>query len=131
MLDHLRRRVSRILTSAETVTLSTSGPAGIQARLFRCEADGVNLYLLLPSTSDHLLNLEEDPRAVASTAGWQVRGVAHVLPLQQSPEGLLLPQLPEAKNCVLVKIQPAQLHVYRQDGWGFRETIDFDPSPQT
>jgi hypothetical protein len=126
MFDHLKRRASRILASTETVTLSTSGPAGIQARLFRCETDGINLYLLLPNTSDHLLNLEQDPQTVASTAAWQLRGVAHIQPLQACPPGLLLPQLPQANNCVLVKIQPSQLHLYRQDGWGFQETIDFD-----
>ncbi len=131
MLDHLKRRVSGILAKTKTVMLSTSGPAGIQAGLFRCESDGVHLYLLLPGTSDHLLNLEEDPLALASTSGWQLRGVAQVLRLQDSPGGLLLPQLAEATGCFLVKIRPLQLQITRQDGWGFRETIDFDPNSQT
>jgi hypothetical protein len=131
MLDHLQRRVSRILATAETATLSTSGAAGIQVSFFRCEADGVTLFLLLPVTSDHLLNLEEEPLAVVSTSEWQLRGVAQVLQLQECPDGLLLPQLPEAAGCVLVKIRPLQLQLYQQNGWGFRETIDFDPDSQT
>jgi hypothetical protein len=131
MHDHLKWRVSVILATARTVTLSTAGPAGIQARLFHCEADGVHLFLLLPGTSDHLLNLEEDSLAVASTSGWQLRGFAQVLQLQEGPDNLLLPQLPEAIGCVLVKILPSQLQIYRKNGWGFRETIDFDPDSQT
>ena len=127
MLDHLKRRVARILAATKMATLSTSGPAGIQARQFPCEADGLTLYLLLPGTSDHLLNLEKDPFSVVSTAGWQLRGRAHVLPLVAGPDSLLLPHLPAAIGCVLVKIQPTQLQIYCQDGWGFRETIDIEP----
>jgi len=131
MLDHLKRRVSELLATADTATLSTSGPASIQVSFFRCEADGVTLYLLLPGTSDHLLNLESDPLAVASTSEWHLRGVAQVLQLQKCPDGLLLPQLPEAVGCVLVKIRPLQFQLYRHNGWGFRETIDFDPDSHT
>lgn len=127
MLDHLKRRVARILASAKTVTLSTSGPAGIQARQFPCEANGLALYLLLPGTSDHLLNLEKDALFVVSTSGWQLRGRAEVLPLTAGPDSLLLPHLPAAVGCVLVKIEPSQLQIYRQNGWGFRETIDIEP----
>ena len=126
MLDHLKRRVARILATAKTATLSTSGPAGLQARLFPCQAEGLYLYLLLPGTSDHLLNLEQESHVVASTAGWQVRGAAQVLPLQESPDSLMLPHLPEAPGCVLVQIRPSQLQIYRRNGWGFRETIDID-----
>ena len=126
MLNHLQRRVSNILATTKTATLATAGPAGIQVSFFRCEADGVALYLLLPGTSDHLLNLEEVPLAVASTSEWQLRGIAQVLQLQECPDGLLLPQLPEATGCVLLKIWPLQLQLYRQNDWGFRETIDFD-----
>jgi len=127
MIDHLKRRVARILASNQTATLSTSGPAGLQARQFPCEADGLSLYLLLPGTSDHLLNLEKDPNSMISTSAWQLRGRAQVLPLMAAPDSLLLPHLPAAVGCVLVKIQPAQLQIYRQNGWGFQETIDIDP----
>ena len=51
--------------------------------------------------------------------------------LPECPDDLLLAQLPEATGCVLVKIRPLQLQLYQQNGWGFRETIDFDPSSQT
>jgi len=126
MLDHLKRRVAGILATTKTVTLSTAGPAGIQVHRFRCEADRVHLYLLVPGTSDHLFNLEDDPVVVASTSGWQLRGAAQVRQLSECPDDLLLSRLPEAVGCVLVQIRPLQLQIYQQTGWGFSETIDFD-----
>ena len=127
MLDHLKRRVVRILALTKTATLSTSGPAGIQARQFPCEAIGLAFYLLLPGTSDHLLNLEIDPFCVVSTPGWQLRGRAEILPIMAGPDSLMLTHQPAAVGCVLVKIQPLQLQIYRQNGWGFLETIDIEP----
>jgi hypothetical protein len=131
MLKHLKQRVSKILASTKTVTLSTFGPAGIQARVFSCEAQGIHLYLLLPSVSDQLVNLEQDPGLVVSTAQWQLRGTGRILALHDSPDGLSLPQAPQAEGCVLLQIRPSQLQIYRQNGWGFSETFDIDPAGQT
>lgn len=131
MLDHLKQRVARILASTDRATLSTSGPAGIQARIFPCEAREMCLYLLVPGTSDHLLNLEQNPSAVVSTPDWQVRGSGKTLPQQGGPIGLRLPHTPQATGCVLVAFQPTQLQIYRKDGWGFSETIDIESTPQT
>jgi hypothetical protein len=131
MLDHLKQRVARILASTEKATLSTSGPAGIQARIFPCEAVEVCLYLLVPGTSDHLLNLEQNPFAVVSTPGWQLRGTARALPQQGVPADLQLPRSPAGTGCVLVEIRASQLQIYRRNGWGFSETIDIDSTPQT
>lgn len=131
MLDHLKQRVARILASTDKATLSTSGPAGIQARIFPCEARELYLYLLVPGTSDHLLNLEQSPSAVVSTPGWQLRGNGKALPPQVGPTNLQLPHAPQATGCILVEFQPTQLQIYRKDGWGFIETIDIDSTPQT
>ena len=131
MLDHLRQRVARILASTDMATLSTSGPAGIQARIFPCEARELRLYLLVPGTSDHLLNLEQNPAAVISTPDWQLRGSGKALTQQSRPMGLELPNAPQATGCVLVEFQPMQLQIYRKNGWGFSETIDIDSIPQT
>jgi hypothetical protein len=38
MLDHLRQRVIETLASAQTATLATYGPAGLQVSLLPCEA---------------------------------------------------------------------------------------------
>src|SRR5512138_1773898 len=79
MLSHLRQRIATTLAPTDSATLATNGPAGLQADLFPCVARGTQLYLLLPCTSDHLLNLDYDPAAVVTAAGWQVRGRARVL----------------------------------------------------
>jgi hypothetical protein len=127
MLNHLKQHVNHILSSARTVTLSTWGPAGIQARVYPCEAKGIQLFLLLPAVSDHLLNLEQNPWVVASTAQWQLRGKGKMLALSDGPNALVLCQSSLAAGCVLVEILPTQLQVYRRSGWGFSETIDIDP----
>lgn len=130
MLSHLKQHVISILATAKSATLSTYGPAGIQARLFPCESQGIHLYLLLPSVSDQLLNLELNPAAVASTPDWQLQGQGRATALSEAPAGLRLSNLPLAASCVLVEIRPERLHVYRQNGWGFSETIDIEPGSQ-
>ncbi len=127
MLEHLRQRAIEILASTQKATLATSGPAGIQARSFPCEALGLTLYFLVPAVSDQLLNLEQEPTVVVSTTDWQLNGNGRILPLNEAPPNLLLPQLPQASGCVLVEIRPLRLQINRRNGWGFSETIDLDP----
>lgn len=127
MINHLRQRVASILSTADTVVLATDGPAGVQARGFPCQSLGIKLYLLLPGTSDQLLNLEYDDQVLVSTPGWQLRGIGRVLPLSDAPVDLTLSLLPAADGCVLLQIHPGQLQVYRMDGWGFSETLDMGP----
>jgi hypothetical protein len=127
MLDHLKQRVAEILAVTESATLSTFGQAGIQACVFPCEPRGMLLYLLVPGTSDQLVNLEHEPIAVVTTTSWQLRGIGRLLHLHEAPDGLLLPHLPTAVGCVLVEVQPLRLQVNRNNSWGFSETIDIDP----
>ncbi|HRQ36579.1 MAG TPA: hypothetical protein PLD25_01550 [Chloroflexota bacterium] len=124
MLAHLRQRVEDVLAPVQTANLSTSGPAGIQSRVFPCEAVGMWLYLLVPGTSDHLFNLEHEPTAVVSTKQWQLHGRGCTIPLSQAPPTLSLPHSPDAPGCVLVKIQPMRLQINQPQGWGNGETID-------
>lgn len=126
MLAHLRTRVTEILATTESATLATSGPAGIQARVFPCEAKGTHLFLLIPGTSDQLLNLEHDPAAVAVTENWQLHGTARVWSPPEAPTDVSLMTAPAAAGCVLVEILPQRLQINRVEGWGFRETIDIE-----
>lgn len=126
MLDHLRQRVIQALASVQAATLSTYGAAALQATLLPCEAAGLRLYLLLPATSDHLLNLESQPEAVVTTADWQLRGTAVILSHTGYPPNLTLLQKPEAQWSRLVEIRPSQLNIRRCNGWGFSETIDIE-----
>lgn len=126
MLDHLRQRVIEALASVQFATLSTYGEAALQATLLPCEAIDLQLYLLLPATSDHLLNLESQPEVVVTTPEWQLRGTAMILTPTDFPPNLTLLQKPEAQWSRLVAVRPSQFNLRRANGWGFSETIDID-----
>jgi len=124
MLDHLFQRVVECLAQARSVTLATCGPAGLQAGVFSCEARGMRLYLLVPQTSDHLLNLESETFVVATTDTWRVDGRAHRLSSLERPTNLALLYTPDAHWGELVELCPIRLQVLNPSGWGYAETID-------
>ncbi len=126
MMDYARQRTIEALKTACTTVLATSGPAGILESEHPCEALGLVLYLVLPGTSDHLFNLEQDRRVALLTDEWGLRGVGRVLSSAETqPE---LKRLQPLLNdwYVLVKILPTQIQVRRRDGWGDVETIDLE-----
>jgi len=124
MLNHLRQRVTETLSAARAATLSTHGAAGIQANVFPCESIDFGLYFLVPRTSDHLFNLEQDAEVVVTTDTWQVRGVAYIAP--DCPAGLALLQQPDAAWCEVVMVRPTRLQIEWPGGAGHAETIDID-----
>ena len=106
MLNHLRQHIAATLANARSATLASSGPAGLQAQVVPCAASGVQLYLLLPRTSDQLLNLEHDPSVVVTTAEWHVSGRARVVTGAECAAALLLLKAPDAPWSVVVEVQP-------------------------
>jgi hypothetical protein len=124
MLDYARQRAIEALRLPRRVVLATSGPAGVQAGEFPCEAIGLNLYLLVPQTSDQLFNLERDPKVTLLAAGWELKGEARITSPDATVLGLGLLREAGAQWCVLVRVHPCQLQIRRQDGWGYLETID-------
>jgi hypothetical protein len=124
MLDYARQRVSEVLRIPCRVVLATSGPAGIQAGEFPCEAIDLDLYLLVPKTSDHLFNLEHDSTVTLLTAEWELKGQAQIIPPGVSDLRLGILREPGADWCVLVRIDPWRLQIRREEGWGNLETID-------
>ncbi|MCL4869797.1 MAG: hypothetical protein KJ063_12590 [Anaerolineae bacterium] len=126
MLNHLRQRVVEALAAVRSATLSTYGPAELQAALLACEAVGIRLYLLLPATSDHVVNLESHPEVVVTTPDWQLRGLAVLLDKRDYPPDLSLYRKPEGQWSHLVEVRPTQLHIRRRNGWGYSETIDIE-----
>lgn len=126
MLDHLRQRIAAALAPARAATLATGGPAGLQADLLPCAASDLLLYLLLPRTSDHLLNLEADSLVVVTAADWQMRGRARVLAADERPTAAALLDAPEAPWSVLVEVRPTRVTLGRHAGWGAAETIDLE-----
>jgi len=124
MLDHLRQKASATISSITTVTLSTYGPASVQAGNFRCEAEGLYLYLLVPRTSELLFNIENQPEVIATAHEWQLKGKAVILAANAIQE-IHLMELPEADWCEVIEIRPVCLHIQPADLAQPCETIDF------
>src|SRR3990170_2946427 len=124
MLDYARQRASEALRIPRTAVLATSGPAGVQAGEFPCEAIDLNLYLLVPQTSDHLFNLEHDSTVTLLTAGWELKGKAYIVSTGAPDLELDLLREPGAEWCVLVRVEPSQVQIRGEVGWGSLETID-------
>ena len=126
MLDHLRQHIATILAPTQSVTLASFGAAGLQAHLCLCVARDLHVYVLLPSTSDHLLNLESDQLVVLIAAGWHVRGRARVLGAAQRHAAGALLNAPDAPWSVVVDVEPMRVTIAQREGWGAAETIDLD-----
>ncbi len=128
MLDHLRKQAVETLAQATQITLATHGPAGLRTSMLPCESMGLNLYVRLPRTSDHLVNLEDRSECVAATADWELRGRARTVPLSDFP-GLALVRTGAAEWDVLVEVHPIQIQIVRPVEGGYAVTIDIDEPP--
>lgn len=124
MLDYARQRAIEALRNHRKAVLATSGPAGLRASEFLCEAIDLDLYLLVPRTSDHLFNLEHDSTVTLLTASWELKGEAHIFSPDTSILELNLLREPAAKWSALVRVDPCQMQIRKEDGWGNLETID-------
>jgi hypothetical protein len=124
MLNYARERAREALSSARTAVLATTGPAGVKASEFPCEAMGLDLYLLLPQTSDHLFNLEKDDRVALLTDEWELRGLARALSREEKPPELSWLNTGGGEWHILIQVKPIQIQIRRRDGWGPAETID-------
>jgi hypothetical protein len=127
MISYARERAIEMLKTACTAILATSGPAGVQASEFPCEAVELELYLLLPRTSDHLFNLEQDDRVALHTEQWEVTGTGRALSPNEKRPGISLLTKTDTAWHVLVQVKPSQIQVLRPEGWGPAETIDLAP----
>lgn len=123
MLDKLRDRATQILAETGLCTLATSGPAGLQASVVRCAGLETSLYLLVPSTSDHLFNLESEPEVAVTTESWGLRGTAEIIP--DNPH---LFSAEQQQWHTIVRVTPLRLHIQPVKGGPvtYAETIDFD-----
>ncbi len=124
MLNYARQQAAEALRKTRTAVLATSGPAGVQASEFPCEAQDLTLFLLVPRTSDHLYNLEQNPAVTLLSAGWELKGEARVLHPGESGPALDLLRKPGAEWCALVRVDAHRVHLRRESEWGNRETID-------
>ncbi len=124
MLDYARQRATEILRIPRRAVLATSGPAGLQASEVLCEARDITVYLLVPWTSDHLFNLEHDPSVTLLTARWELQGEGQIIDPTTLDLELDLLSEPGAMWCRLVRVNPLRIHVRREKGWGYLETIE-------
>jgi hypothetical protein len=124
MLDYARQRAIEALRIPRRAVLATSGPAGLLVGEFPCEAVGLNLFLLVPKTSDHLFNLEHGSAVTLLTPEWELRGEAQVGPPNVLDLELALLREPGAEWCDLVQIDPHRLQVRKEGGRENLETLD-------
>ena len=124
MLDYARQRAIEALGTPRKAVLVTSGPAGVQAREFPCEVIDLDLYLLVPQTSDHIFNLEHESTVTLLTVGCEIKGKAHIISCDTPDLKLDLWRTPGAVWCVLVRVEISQVQIRGERGWGNLETID-------
>jgi hypothetical protein len=136
MLDHLRRKAAQALASVSSVILSSYGPAEIQSGRLPSTSQDLTLYVFVPPSSDHLLNLEQRPGIVVATDAWDLQGKARLLAVDEIPAGIYPPGIETEPNkpagCskstwgwVVLEIRPARLNLHSPTGLGNIETIDF------
>ena len=135
MLDHLRQKAARSLASVSSVMLSTYGPADIQTSRVSSASQDLTLYVFIPLSSDHLLNLEQRLGVAATTDEWDLNGTARVLAQDEIPAGVKPSEDGANSNRVastqpstwgrVVEIRPSRLTLHTQSGQGNIETIDF------
>jgi len=128
MLNVLRTQALALIDSTPHCTLSTLGPAGVQASMVACVVREECVYVLVPSTVDHLFNLEHELEVVLTSQLWQLRGAALALGVADGPRGTAPYDISErARNAgfTLVEVFPLRMHLEPAGRRRYRETIDF------
>jgi hypothetical protein len=129
MLDKLRAEALALIADTPHCTLSTTGPAGVQASVVACMVRDDCVYVLVPSTADHLFNLEHSPEVVLTTALWQVRGAALALGGADGRHGTAPPEISARAGIAghtLVEVFPIRMQIEAAGNRKYCETIDFD-----
>ena len=128
MLKKLRTEALALIAATPHCTLSTIGPAGVQASMVACLVREDCVYVLIPSTVDHLFNLEHELEVVLTSPLWQLRGAA----LELSEAGGLHGTAPynirtQARDAgyTLIEVFPIRMHLEPDGRRRYRETIDF------
>ena len=128
MLDKLRAEALALIAATPHCTLSTIGPAGVQASVVECMVCEDCVYVLVPSTVDHLFNLEHQLEVVLTCASWQLRGAALALTEAEGRQGTAPSGISaRARNAgyTLVEVFPLRIHLEPTRRRRYRETIDF------
>lgn len=128
MLKKLRADALALIATTPHCTLSTTGPAGVQASVVTCVVREDCVYVLVPSTVDQLFNLEYEPEMVLTSSLWQLRGAALALREADGLQGTapydIVAQATVA-GYTLVEVFPLRMHLEPDGRRRYRETIDF------
>jgi hypothetical protein len=116
MDTQLHAHIRNFLDRYTHATLATCGAAGPQISLVAYQRHNLQLYLLLPGTSDHLFNLSTQTEVMLLTPMWRLCGYGNV-----QADGPV-PPLPAFQTLVLVT--PRALHILDAAGEQTIETID-------
>ena len=128
MLNKLRAEALALIAATPQCTLSTSGPAGVQASMVACLVREDCVYILVPSTVDHLFNLEHEQEAVLTSPLWQLRGAALALSDADGLQGTAPAHIntqAKATAYTVVEVFPLRMHLEPEGRRRYRETIDF------
>lgn len=85
MLDKLRDQAFQAFATTPDCTLSTVGPAGLRASNVALSVESDCLYMLIPTTSDHIFNLESEQTIVLTADKWQLTGTVSQVDIVQVP----------------------------------------------
>jgi hypothetical protein len=133
MLDKLRAEALALIAATPCCILSTTGPAGVQASIVTCLVCENCVYVLVPSTVDHLFNLERELEVVLTSALWQLRGAALALREGAELQGTAPQEVrlrARSTGHTLVEVFPLRMHLEAVGPRRYRETIDFDVRPR-
>jgi hypothetical protein len=128
MLKKLRAEALTLIAATPYCTLSTIGPAGVQASVVACLVREDCVYVLVPSTVDHLFNLEHELEAVLTNPLWQLRGAALTLSEASGLQGTApydINTQASAAGYTLIEVFPLRMHLEADGRRRYRETIDF------
>jgi hypothetical protein len=133
MLDKLRDEALAQIAATPRCTLSTSGPAGVQASMVACHVRDTCIYVLVPSTADHLFNLEYSMEVVLTAALWCLDGAALGFRTAADPYAIASRAMRDRtvpEGHTLVEVFPIRIHLEAAGERRYRETIDFDARAQ-
>jgi hypothetical protein len=128
MLNTLRAEALALIAATPDCTLSTIGPAGVQASVVACLVCDDCVYVLVPSTVDHLFNLEHELEVVLTSTLWQLRGAALALGDAAGRHGTAPYDISTRAGdagYTLVEVFPCRMHLEPAGRRRYRETIDF------
>jgi hypothetical protein len=129
MLDKLRDEAMALIAATMQCTLSTAGPAGVQAAVVACLVRDRGVYVLVPSTSDQLFNIEHHTEVVLTTALWQLRGAAQAFVEEHGRHNSAPCDLvwsAHDQGYRVIAVFPLRMHIEAGSHRCYRETIDFE-----